>query len=401
MIVFSRPPIERIAFGGIPWYALLIVAGIVIALFIAIHEERRVHLPQDTALDFALWAIPLALVGARLYYVFFQWDYYVDDLWQIFNLRAGGMAIYGALIGGVLAAYIVARRKQISIFSILDIVAPGLVLAQAIGRWGNYINMEAYGFRLSNEALQFFPFAVEIPVGSVWYWHMATFFYESVWCLLVFAALWMLRRRTQRTGDTFLLYLLFYCAGRMVIEGMRDDSLTFFNEFVRISQIFSAIACMTVVILFLRRGVPQVQAKTDGSTALFRAGQSAYTPGRILSVSACAAAFVLLFLGEFERGAYAMLFTYSQILLLVLLVLALLSVLLMLLREKTPALRLLPQLFTLVVGVGILIAGIGRVASDNTLYVSLRQLVCAFEMISSGIALYAFATPARQEEKGE
>lgn len=398
--MFSRPPIDRIAFLGIPWYSLLIVTGIVIALFIAIHEERRLHLPQDTALDFALWAIPLALIGARLYYVFFQWDYYVDDLLSIFNLRAGGMAIYGGLIGGAIAARIVARRKKISTLAILDIVAPGLVLAQAIGRWGNYINMEAYGLRISNESLQFFPFAVEIPVGSVWYWHMATFFYESMWCLIVFAVLWFVRRRTQRTGDTFLFYLLLYCAGRTVIEGLRDDSLTFFNEFVRISQIFSAIACLTVVILFLRRRVSGTKKSgmADGPTAKLM--MHAYTPGRVLSAAASIVGFALLFLGEFERGAYAMLFPYSQLLLSLVCILALVS-LLLLLREA-PVSRLVPQLFTLLFGLAVLLFGLGRAASDNTLYVSLRQIVCALQMISSGVALYAFKSPAAQAaQKGE
>lgn len=378
--MLSRPPIERIAFLGIPWYSILIVAGILIALFIAIREERRLGLPQDTALDFAIWAIPLALVCGRLYYVFFQWDYYVDDLWQIFNLRGGGMAIYGAILGGILAAKFVSKRKGMSVLSILDIVAPGLLLAQAIGRWGNYINMEAYGMRISEQALQFFPFAVEIPVGTVWYWHMATFFYESMWCLLAFVALWFIRRRTQRPGDTFLFYLLLYCAGRMVIEGLRDDSLTFYNEFVRISQIFSAAACLTVVVLFLRR-------RKDMSL------------GRILSVAASVLAFALAFIGEFERGAYALLFPYAQIVLGALLLLALISLVLLARSGVHPGLLVI-QLLTLAAGLAVLLGGIGRGSLDNTLYVSLRQIVCALQLISSGVALYPFVQP-KQTQKGE
>lgn len=398
--MFSRPPIDRIAFLGIPWYALLIVVGIVAALFLALHEERRLHLPQDTALDFAIWAIPLALIGARLYYVSFQWDYYVDDLWEIFNLRAGGMAIYGGIIGGAIAAKIVAKRKQISVFSILDIVVPGLALAQAIGRWGNYINMEAYGLRISNEALQFFPFAIEIPVGSVWYWHMATFFYESCWCLVVFAVLWLIRRRTQKTGDLFLLYLLLYCAGRMVIEGMRDDSLTFFNEFVRISQIFSAIACMTVIVLFLRRrgAMAKHNVGSDGPTSVLVKSPTPYTPGRILCVVAAGISFAVLFLGEFERGAYAMLFTYSQLLLAAIVIVAIVSMV-FLLRAHTGVARLVPLMLSIAFGAIVLFAGLGRASSDNTLYVSLRQIVCALQMIASGIALYPFAVQSARETK--
>ena len=113
------------------------------------------------------------------------------------------------------------------------------MLGRGIGRWGNYINMEAYGLRIAEESLQFFPFAVEIPVGDVWYWHMATFFYEFCWDMFVFVLLMVIRNHRRRKGDVFCWYLLLYCSGRTVIEGLRNDSLTFISEFVRISQILS------------------------------------------------------------------------------------------------------------------------------------------------------------------
>ena len=148
-----------------------------------------------------LYAIPLGIICAGIYYVVFRFNMYSEDLLSIFNIREGGLAIYGAVIGGLIAARLAARKHGVSIACLLDTVAPALVLGQAIGRWGNYINMEAYGLRISEEYLQFFPFAVEIPVGEVWYWHMATFFYEFCWDILVFALL-LIIRLVQRNAAT-------------------------------------------------------------------------------------------------------------------------------------------------------------------------------------------------------
>ena len=251
--MLSRPMFDRIAFFGISWYAVFIVTAIVIGLILASHEANRKNLPQDTIVDFLIYAIPLGIVCARLYYVFFRFNMYSEDLLSVFNIREGGLAIYGGVIGGLIAARLVSRKHRISMLTLLDVVVPALALGQAIGRWGNYINMEAYGLRISEKALQFFPFAVEIPVGQVWYWHMATFFYEFCWDILVFAILLIVRRHVRERGDVFSWYLLLYCAGRTVIEGLRNDSLTFISEFVRISQVFSALASFGVVIYFFLR----------------------------------------------------------------------------------------------------------------------------------------------------
>lgn len=240
--MLSRPLLDRVAFLGISWYAVLIVGAMVIGYFLASNEARRLRLPQDTVIDFMLYAVPLGIICARLYYVAFRFNDYSDNLLSVFNIREGGLAIYGGVIGGLIAAKLVSRKHKISMLTLLDVVAPALVLGQGIGRWGNYINMEAYGLRIAEESLQFFPFAVEIPVGDVWYWHMATFFYEFCWDMLVFVLLMAIRKHRRRGGDVFCWYLLLYCSGRTVIEGLRNDSLTFISEFVRISQILSAVA---------------------------------------------------------------------------------------------------------------------------------------------------------------
>lgn len=384
--MLSRPPLDRIAFLGISWYSLFIVTGVVLGILLATREEKRLGLPKDTTIDFAILAIPLALVGARLYYVLFQWDSFSEDLLSIFDIRSGGLAIYGGVLGGLLAAWLVSKRKQIALSSILDIVAPSLVLGQAIGRWGNYFNMEAYGFRLSDPALQFFPFAVEIPVGSVWYWHMATFFYEFCWNLAVFALLMGLRHFTRKKGDVFCFYLLLYCAGRTVIEGMREDSLTFINEFVRVSQILSALACVAIVIVFYLR----LKHKTQ--------------PFYLLPIAATVLALAGCFIGEFERGAYANLFTAAQIIMLALLVCQIVLCVLCFINARRRKLKnLVPLTVASLFTLGILLSGLGRADANNQLFVSWRQIACMLQMIASGMLLYPFRrqspAPARAEHR--
>lgn len=380
--MLSRPMIDRIAFFGISWYALLIVGAILIGLAYCTYEARRIKLPQDTIIDFLLYAIPLGILCARIYYVVFRFNMYSEDLLSIFNIREGGLAIYGAVIGGLIAARLVARKHSVSILSILDVVAPALVLGQAIGRWGNYINMEAYGLRISEEYLQFFPFAVEIPVGEIWYWHMATFFYEFCWDVLVFAVLLVIRHFLHKKGDVFCWYLLLYCAGRTVIEGLRNDSLTFISEFVRISQVLSAIAALGVVVYFFLRIRDRISLIT------------------ILPVACAVLCLTTTFLGEFERGAYSTLFMYSQLSLVLLIVMNAAIITLWTLDSghfdiKTAAPLIVSSCFIFV----LLIAGVSRANADNTYYVSLRQCAAMVQLILCGWLLcYPFCPESIESE---
>ncbi len=369
--MLSRPLFDRIAVFGISWYAILIVSAVMIGYVISRSEARRLSLPHDAIIDFLLFGIPLAIIGARLYYVVFRFNHYSEDILSIFNVREGGLAIYGGVIGGILAARLTARKHQIPATTLLDVISPALVLAQGIGRWGNYINMEAYGLRINEEALQFFPFAVEIPVGNVWYWHMATFFYEFCWDILVFVLLLIIRRKEHRSGDVFSWYLLLYCAGRTVIEGVRFDSLTFISEFVRISQILSALAALGVVIYFFLR---------------IRDRVSAVTIAPLVSAVLC---LVTTFLGEFERGAYSTLFTFSQISLVLLLLSQVVIIALWTIDSGHIDLAVtLPLAACGVFVVGLLIAGITRANADNTYYVSLRQCAAMLQLILCGWLLY-------------
>lgn len=378
--MLSRPLFDRIAFLGISWYAILIVAAILIGLLLAGREAQRQGFPHDTMVDFLLYAIPLAIVFARLYYVVFRFNNYADDLLSILDIRQGGLAIYGAVIGGLIAARIVSRKHGLPMLSLLDVIAPSLVLGQAIGRWGNYINMEAYGLRISEEYLQFFPFAVEIPVGDIWYWHMATFFYEFCWDVLVFAILLLIRHHKRRSGDVFCWYLLLYCAGRTVIEGLRNDSLTFISEFVRISQVLSAIAAFGVVLYFFLRIRDRISLVT------------------IAPVICAVLCLVTTFLGEFERGAYSTLFPFSQASL-VLLILASAAIIALWTIDSGSFDRktALPLALNAVFIIGLLIAGIGRANADNTYYVSLRQSAAMLQMILCGWLLcYPFCPETKK-----
>ena len=227
--------------------------------------------------------------------------------------------------------------------------------------------MEAYGLRIAEESLQFFPFAVEIPVGDVWYWHMATFFYEFCWDMFVFVLLMVIRNHRRRKGDVFCWYLLLYCSGRTVIEGLRNDSLTFISEFVRISQILSAVAALGVVIYFFLR---------------IRDRISAVTVVPMVSAVLCIA---VAFLGEFERGAYSFLFTFSQIGLAVLMISQIVIIALWTMDSGRFSWRIAaPLLADGLFLAGLLIAGMGRANADNTYYVTLRQCAAMIQLILCG-----------------
>lgn len=253
-------PTSRYILGTLPWYSALIVLGICCALWIASREEKRLGLPKDTTVDLALWLIPFGVVGARLYYVAFAWDTFRHNPISILYVWQGGLAIYGGVIGGLLAVWLFSRRKKIAFPRLTDIIVPGLILAQAIGRWGNYFNMEAYGMEVTDPGWQFFPFAVLIPHGDGASWHMATFFYESMWNLMVFLALYTSRKRMLHPGDLTLWYFAAYGCGRLMIEGLRMDSL-WAGGGVRISQLLSVAMCIAVYAVFAFRTLKQVNRR--------------------------------------------------------------------------------------------------------------------------------------------
>lgn len=227
--------IPRVAFKifGIPiyWYGILIVSSMVIAIFWCKKHDKRFDIKYDDLLDLAIIMLPVAIISARLYYVIFS----IEDFWNnpsdIFRIKNGGLAIYGGIIGGVIVISIFSKIRKIKLLDITDYIAPIVAFCQSIGRWGNYINIEAYGYETN------LPIKMEIiEHGIVKYVH-PTFLYESVCTFAIFIILSRLSKKRKFQGEITYMYIICYSFIRFFIEGLRTDSLMLFN--CRISQILS------------------------------------------------------------------------------------------------------------------------------------------------------------------
>ena len=233
-------------------YGLLIALGILAAVLLARRDEKRLGLPKDISIDLALWVVPLGVIGARIYYVLFRWEVYAANPVSALYIWEGGLAIYGGLIGGFVGLALLARIKRVSIAQLLDLIIPYVLLAQAIGRWGNFFNGEAYGQLVTDAALQFFPYAVNVE-GA---WYQAAFFYESAADLMGFLIMFLTRKRWRR-GDGLPLYAIVYGIPRAVIEGLRSDSLYIGQTGIRVSQLLSVLLALLGCGHFLYRYVLQ------------------------------------------------------------------------------------------------------------------------------------------------
>jgi phosphatidylglycerol---prolipoprotein diacylglyceryl transferase len=255
----SIQPLDPIAFTLGPiqvhWYGIIIGSGLALALYLAIREGNRRGLPKETFADLMIWAIPIAIISARIYYVIFEWGYYSKHPGEIPQIWNGGIAIHGALIGSVLTVYFFAKAKGISFWKIVDIAAPSLILGQAIGRWGNFMNQEAHGGEVSRsflENLHLPEFIINQMYIDGSYYH-PTFLYESLWDFAGVILLMSLRRVNLRRGELFLSYLIWYSIGRFFVEGMRTDSLMLTAN-LRMAQMISiALVIGAMIILFYRR----------------------------------------------------------------------------------------------------------------------------------------------------
>lgn len=231
-------PIAFSIFGvDVAWYGILISLGILFGVIFATYRAKQQGLYNDVIIDMVLWVIPIAIIGARAYYVIFSWDYYSKNLDQIFNIRQGGLAIHGGIIFGVLVGYLFCRYKKIKFWKLADIVAPSIILGQAIGRWGNFINQEAYGGPTD------LPWGIMINGIKV----HPTFLYESLWNFGVFIFLSFYFKNKKYDGHIFILYLILYSVARFVIEGLRTDSLMFGP--LRVAQLISIILIIGALII--------------------------------------------------------------------------------------------------------------------------------------------------------
>ena len=236
---------------SIRWYAICIVSGLILAVYLSMKEAPRKKIDPDAIIDFILIAFPLAILGARLYYVIFEWGYYSQHLGEIFAIWNGGIAIYGGLLTGALVLYLFSRRRLIEPIDFLDIAAPSVMIAQSIGRWGNFFNQEAYGAAV--KSLNYLPSFIRDQMYIDGSYRQPTFLYESSWNLLGFLLILILRRKPQflRQGEITAFYLIWYGFGRMIIEGMRTDSLMLLG--IRVSQWLSALLVLIGVVLVIWR----------------------------------------------------------------------------------------------------------------------------------------------------
>jgi phosphatidylglycerol:prolipoprotein diacylglycerol transferase len=232
-------PVAFQLFGiSVHWYGIILSFAVIVGLVLAIFEAKRVNFNPEDVVDLVIWALPISILGARFYYVFFNWAFYQRNPGEILAIWHGGLAIHGAVISALITTWVFVKYRQLNFWKTVDIFAPGLILGQAIGRWGNFINQEAYGYETD------LPWAMYID-GA--YRH-PTFLYESLWNFSVFLFLLWLRKKPKLvSGDIFLAYSGLYSLGRFFIEGLRTDSLMLGN--IRVAQLVSAVAIFLSVIL--------------------------------------------------------------------------------------------------------------------------------------------------------
>ena len=265
----------------IAFYGIIIGVGILAGLWIATSDAKRRGQDPDLYLDYTLYAIIISIMGARIYYVLFDWDNYKDDLLQILNLRAGGLAIYGGVIAAVITLIVYARVKKLSFFSLADTGCLGLITGQIIGRWGNFFNCEAFGGytdslfamrirralvnenMISRELLNH----MIVRDGVEYIQVHPTFLYESVWNLCVLAFMLWYRKRKRFDGEMLFIYLLGYGLGRVWIKGLRTDQLIFFSTGIPVSQALSLIlVVISTLVLFCKHR--QIRKKSKGEVMI-------------------------------------------------------------------------------------------------------------------------------------
>ncbi|HEI7352697.1 TPA: prolipoprotein diacylglyceryl transferase [Staphylococcus aureus] len=256
-IVFNY--IDPVAFNlgplSVRWYGIIIAVGILLGYFVAQRALVKAGLHKDTLVDIIFYSALFGFIAARIYFVIFQWPYYAENPGEIIKIWHGGIAIHGGLIGGFIAGVIVCKVKNLNPFQIGDIVAPSIILAQGIGRWGNFMNHEAHGGPVSRaflEQLHLPNFIIENMYINGQYYH-PTFLYESIWDVVGFIILVNIRKHLK-LGETFFLYLTWYSIGRFFIEGLRTDSLMLTSN-IRVAQLVSILLILISISLIVYRRI--------------------------------------------------------------------------------------------------------------------------------------------------
>ncbi|MBO5484283.1 MAG: prolipoprotein diacylglyceryl transferase [Lachnospiraceae bacterium] len=264
---------KGITIGGftIAFYGMIIAFGMIMGYLTAVIQAKRTGQDKDIYLDLALWDIVFAIIGARLYYVIFSWEYYKDNLIQILNIRGGGLAIYGGVIAGVITTFLFAKVRKLSFWQLADTACAGLLVGQIIGRWGNFFNREAFGgytdtlfaMQIRKDDVSTYNLTHEVAkhlvnVDGVEYIQVhPTFFYESIWNLAVLVLILLYTKHRKYDGQLFMIYLLGYGMGRVWIEGLRTDQLLFFGTNVAVSQVLSGILIIVSLAVLIYNAVKQ------------------------------------------------------------------------------------------------------------------------------------------------
>ena len=262
-IAFSFGPFH------VRWYGIIIATGILLATFMAIREGQRRQIMSDDFIDLLLWGVPLGFIGARLYYVIFEWGYFSQHPSEIIAIWNGGIAVYGGLIAGAIVLLIFCFRRMLPPFLVLDIVAPGVMAAQVLGRWGNFMNQEAHGAQCTLAYLQnqHLPQFIIDQMYINGHYYKPTFLYESFFNLIGLVIILALRHRKHlfKQGEVFMFYVAWYAVVRFFVEGMRTYSLYAFGT-IRVSQALSVVLLLADLALFVYRRV-KVKPKwyLDGS----------------------------------------------------------------------------------------------------------------------------------------
>ena len=237
-------------FISIKWYSFLLLVAVFLGMFLLIRESKKYNYPKEFIFNMCFWAIIIGFLGARAYYVIFNWQIYASDPISVFRIWEGGLAIYGGVISSIIFIIFYCKRKKKDIFLTLDTLVPYLILGQAIGRWGNFINKEAHGAITTYEHLK----SLHIPnfiIDGMYingFYYIPTFLYESLWCIVGFIILLLIRKKDnfKHKGLLLFIYFIWYGIGRLIIEGFRTDSL-YLGTF-RISQIVSIILIVIGVV---------------------------------------------------------------------------------------------------------------------------------------------------------
>ena len=256
-----NPVIFNIGNFELRWYSVLIAIAVIIGYVLIINESRRFKIKKEFMFNMMFWTLIFAIIGARLYYVAFNLEYYRTNILEIFQIWKGGLAIHGALLFGAITIIIYCKKYKVRVGKILDIIVPALLLGQAIGRWGNFFNSEAYGSIVTYQQLENIKIIPQFIIDNMFIngsYHLPMFYFESLWCLLgFFLSLFLRRRKYIKDGQLVAFYMMWYGVARFVIETFRTDALLFNG--IRVARVVSVLMFVIgLVIQFIQSRKPKL-----------------------------------------------------------------------------------------------------------------------------------------------